>query len=424
MSTLRLETPRAFAPLISPRSYKGAKGGRGSAKSHWFAGKAVVDCLTEPTRMVCIREFQRSTKESVKRLLEDKIAAMGVSSRFRPLESEIQVLDPPGVIVFQGMQSHNAETIKSLEGYRRAWIEEAQSLSQRSLDLLIPTIRAPGSEIWASWNPNDPKDPIDRFFAENVADPDFVSVVVTWRDNPWFPDKLRRDMEREWQRDPAKARHIWEGEYASQTERQVFTHWRVEPMEAPADAVWRQGADWGFARDPSVLVKCCIIQRPDERDILLVRHAVAGVGVEFDATPGLFAKVPGAKAAPITADAANPQMISYMRRAGFRMREAIKGKGSIEEGVRFLQGFDIVIHPDCDPIVAEECANYSFKTDPLTGEVLPLLEDKWNNAIDALRYACEAVRRAPAKVKPDPKVKRDSDYRGIRPEEEDAWLRA
>jgi phage terminase large subunit len=356
-----------------------------------------------------VREIQRSLDQSVKRLIEEKIAAIGAEGQFRVRERHIEVLDPPGLIGFQGMQNHTAQTIKSLQGYTRAWVEEAQALSQRSLDLLTPTIREPGSELWFSWNPESPKDAVDRFFAEHAGDPDFLCVSVTHRNNPWFPDELKRDMERDRARDPGRWRHVWEGEYASRSARQVFRNWRVEPFATPEGVVFRFGADWGFANDPTVLVRCWLSDRT-----LYIDQAVAAVRCEVDATPRLFARVAGSRTWPITADPARPEMISYMRRAGFRMREAAKGPGSVEEGVRFLQSFDIVVHPDCDPSLAEELANYSFRTDPDTGEVLPLLEDRWNNCIDALRYALEALRRARTHEAPRPVPRRD----GYWPEEE------
>jgi phage terminase large subunit len=146
VATLRIETPRAFLPLLSPARYKGAYGGRGSGKSHFFADMLIEECVADPTtRAVCIREIQKSLSQSVKQLLEDKIKARSAEGHFEVLDTEIFVLDPAGnrtgIISFQGMQNHTAESIKSLEGYRIAWVEEAQSLSQRSLDLLTPTLR-------------------------------------------------------------------------------------------------------------------------------------------------------------------------------------------------------------------------------------------------------------------------------------------
>jgi phage terminase large subunit len=160
LSILEIQTPRAFAPLLNPARYKGVFGGRGSAKSHSFAELLIETCVLRKTDAVCVREIQKSLNQSVKKLLESKIESMGVGHMFDIQESKI-IAPYGGLIIFQGMQNHTADSIKSLEGYDIAWVEEAQSLSQRSLDLLRPTIRKPGSELWFSWNPNLDSDPVD-----------------------------------------------------------------------------------------------------------------------------------------------------------------------------------------------------------------------------------------------------------------------
>lgn len=211
MSILQVQVPRAFKPLLAPKRYKGAYGGRGGAKSHFFAEQMIVKCYRQHTRAVGIREIQLTTRDSVRQLLADKIAKLGLSSSFDVLDSEIRGKNGSHII-FRGMQSFNSENIKSLEGYDLAWVEEAQTLSQRSLDLLRPTIRKPESEIWFGWNPRFRTDPVDQFFRKHPS-PDAVSVCVNWRDNPWFPDVLRRDMEHDKDNDPDLADHIWEGGY-------------------------------------------------------------------------------------------------------------------------------------------------------------------------------------------------------------------
>lgn len=211
MSILRVEVPRKLKPLLGPRRYKGAYGGRGGAKSHFFAEQILVRCLSGQTRAVCIREVQNSIKDSVRQLMVDKIAKLGVTHLFEVLDGEIR--GPyNSLIVFKGMQSYNADNIKSLEGYDIAWVEEAQTLSQRSLDLLRPTLRKDGSELWFSWNPRFKTDPVDAFFRKNPPE-DAVSVLVNWRDNPWFPTVLAKEMAHDFEVDPDKAEHVWNGAY-------------------------------------------------------------------------------------------------------------------------------------------------------------------------------------------------------------------
>lgn len=356
-----------------------------------MAEMLVERSIIDKTDAVCVREIQKSLAQSVKKLIENKIEAMGVSDRFRVTENSIKS-DLGGVIIFQGMQNHTADSIKSLEGYDIAWVEEAQSLSQRSLDLLRPTIRKPGSELWFSWNPSLETDPVDAFLRCENPPPDSAVVRVNYGDNPWLPDVLKAELEYDKRRDPDKYAHVWLGEYVRNSESRVFKNWTIEEFERPAGTIYRLGADWGFAVDPSVLIRCSI-----EGNRLYIDHEAYRVGCEIVNLPELFMSVPEAEKWPITADSARPETISHMQRNGFpAIRAAIKGPGSIEDGIEWLKSFDIVVHPRCKHTI-DELTLYSFKTDPLTNAVLPLLEDKNNHVIDALRYACEGARRAKPK---------------------------
>ena len=212
MTALDIPTARVFMPLLAPNRYKGAHGGRGSAKSHFFGSHTVRRCTDTPGfRLVCIREVQKSLKESAKRLIEDKIEQLKAPG-FRVLNDHI-ITPGNGIILFQGMQDHTAESIKSLEGFHAAWAEEAQTLSERSLEMLRPTIRTPGSELWFSWNPRNAIDAVDSLL-RGLNPPDNATVVqANYTDNPWFPDEL--DQEREYDRlyKPDRYAHIWLGEY-------------------------------------------------------------------------------------------------------------------------------------------------------------------------------------------------------------------
>lgn len=217
MATLRIETAPVFEPLLAPARYKGAWGGRGSGKSHFFAELLVEECLAvKGTRAVSIREFQKSLKESSKRLIEDKLRAFGVASGqgFRIFN---EVIETPGdgIINFTGMQDHTAESIKSLEGYRIAWTEEAQSLSAHSLSLLRPTIRMEGSELWFSWNPRRKTDAVDAMLRGAMAPTDAAVVKANWRDNPQFPAVLEQERQDCLRISPEQYDHIWEGGYAA-----------------------------------------------------------------------------------------------------------------------------------------------------------------------------------------------------------------
>ncbi len=207
MAELVIQTPKVFEPLLYPSRYKGAWGGRGSGKSHFFAELLVERCLIEKTDAVCVREVQKSLNQSVKKLIESKIEALGVGSQFEVQQSVI-LAPNGGRIIFQGMQNHTADSIKSLEGFDVAWVEEAQSLSQRSLDLLRPTIRKPGSELWFSWNPRAATDPVDVLLRGESPPPDAAVVQANYRDNPWLPDVLKAELEYDQRRDPDKFHRI------------------------------------------------------------------------------------------------------------------------------------------------------------------------------------------------------------------------
>lgn len=217
MTTLRIETAPVFEPLLKPSRYKGAWGGRGSGKSHFFAELLVEECLMNPgMRAVCIREVQKSLKESAKRLIEDKLKRFGLGEAhgFKVLMDRIET-PGNGVIIFQGMQDHTAESIKSLEGYSRAWIEEAQTLSARSLGLLRPTIREEGSELWFSWNPTRKSDPVDMMLRGGETPSDAIVIKANWSDNPWFPSVLEQERLDCLRSQPDQYPHIWEGDYAT-----------------------------------------------------------------------------------------------------------------------------------------------------------------------------------------------------------------
>ena len=216
-AALRIETADVFAPLYSPARYKGAKGGRGSGKSHDRAGALIDDSLYEKGMLsVCIREVQKSLKDSAKRLIERKLTEFGLGEAdgFKVYTDRIAT-PGDGVIIFQGMQDHTAETIKSLEGFKRAWVEEAQTLSATSLQLLRPTIREPGSELWFTWNPRRKIDPVDHMFCGQTPPTNSVLVTANWNDNPWFPAELEQERLDCLRDDPDGYDHIWEGGYVT-----------------------------------------------------------------------------------------------------------------------------------------------------------------------------------------------------------------
>ncbi len=386
LPTKDIYLPKAFRDLRTPARYKAYWGGRGGAKSRSFGRALLLESLDRPLRILCAREVQKSIADSVKRLLDDDIARMELGSFFESTLTEIRSAIG-GLFIFGGLKS-NIDAIKSTEGLDIVWVEEANRVSQSSLNILVPTVRKDGSELWFSWNPENEDDPVDKMFRGGSPPPDSIVRKVTFEDNPWFPSVLQKEMEWDRRRDPDKYAHIWLGEYTRHSEARVFKNWKIDTFDVPKGARPYYGADWGFAIDPTVLVRCWIIGRT-----LYIDQEAYEVGCPIDKTPALFDKIEGARKWPITADSARPEVIEYMRRVGGypHIQPARKGPGSLEDGIEFLKSYDVVIHPNARHTV-DEFTSYSYKVDKLTGEVLPVLDDKHNHVIDAVRYAAEQIR--------------------------------
>lgn len=373
----------AFAELYSPHRYKVFYGGRGSGKSHAVAQALIFLASNINLRILCCREIQNSIKDSSYQVLKDMTDRLGIGHEFKFTESEILHMRTGSRFIFSGLL-RNENSIRSKEGIDICWIEEASSVSQRSWDVLTPTIRKTGSELWLTFNPLTVDDPTNVFI-ENPPPNAYVRKVNYW-DNPFFPEVLREQMEWDKQNDFEKYLHVWEGYPLTISDAQVFKgRFVVEPI--PED-LWKKadrlffGADFGFARDPSTLVRCFILDNK-----LYIDHEAYGVGVEIDELPALYRSVPLSEKWPIKGDAARPETISYLRRHGYNIDGAEKWPDSIEEGINFIKSFDkVVIDPRCKH-TADEFRLYSYKTDRLTDEVLPVVLDKNNHTIDALRYA-------------------------------------
>ena len=396
---LNIQTPRWAIPLVEdPERYKYqlVKGGRMSGKSHTMAENVVELLVANPDKkVVCIREIQKSLKFSAKALIDEKIESMGVGHMFEVLTTEIRRKGGNGMIIFQGMQDHTADSIKSLEGFDVAWVEEAQSLSERSLKLLRPTImRKAGAQIWASWNPDQEDDAIEKLARALEADKKAAIIHVNYNENPFLNEEALEEIEADKLRYPEDFDHVYLGGYNLRAEARVFKHWSVEECEPRDDDVLYYGADWGFAKDPTVLIRGWY--REEEKK-LYIDYEAHGVGVEIDHNKALFNRVPGADKWPMRADSARPETISYMKREGFNIKGCKKYKGSVEDGVEWLRAQDIIVHPRCE-LVQKELRLYSYQEDK-AGNILPKLEDDHNHCIDAMRYAFEPL------IKPQKKSK-------------------
>ena len=378
-----VDFPAPFQPLFQPHRYKVYYGGRGSGKSMSFARALLILGATRPLTVLCTREIQTSINDSVHRLLREQADALGLGGFYTVTKSAIYGQNGTE-FTFKGLR-FNSREIKSTEGVDICWVEEAQAVSADSWDVLIPTIRKPGSEIWISFNPLDETDPTFQRFVLNPPDNAYVRKV-NYDENPYFPEVLANEMEWLKKRDYQSYLHIWEGEVRKHSNALVFAgYFTVEDFETPRDARFYHGIDLGFAQDPSTLVRCFI----DGKKLYIDREAW-GFSVEIDELPQLFDSVETARKWPLYADCSRPETISYVRRQGFNIKPCKKWQGSIEDGIDFLKTFEIIIHPRCKHII-DEFNHYSYKVDKQTGDILPIIVDAWNHGIDSLRYSLTGI---------------------------------
>ena len=374
MPKIALDIPKALLPLLQPARYKVMYGGRGAGKSFTVASWLVVLGLQRPLRVLCAREYQVSIKDSVHRLLADRIDALGLSAFYNVTQTSITSTNGTE-FTFKGLH-HNAQEIKSFEGADLCWIEEAQAVSAESWDVLIPTIRKQGSEIWLTFNPLSPDDATWQRFVKNPPPGAWVQKVL-FSDNPWFPEVLDDERRHLQEIDPELYQHVWLGEPRTISDAQVFKgRYLIQEFDTPEDARFFHGADWGFAADPTVLIRCFI-----RGNVLYIDREAYGAGVELDETPQLFDSIETARKWPIYADSARPETISFMKRRGFHIMPAKKWPGSIEDGIAVLKSFDkIIVHPRCVH-TADEFYRYSYKVDKNNGDVLPVIVDAYNHCV-------------------------------------------
>jgi phage terminase large subunit len=392
MNNPHFKIPEKLKFFIDQKArFKVCYGGRGSGKSTTIAICLLGKALQKPIRILCTRELQNSITDSVHKLLSDLIYLHKLDKYFIITQTSIRT-HSGSEFIFKGIRS-NINEIKSLEGINICWVEEASKVSANSWDILIPTIRKEDSEIWASFNPDLEEDETYQRFVINNP-PDCISVKVNWDDNPYFPEVLRKQMEYDKIHNPLKYDNVWAGLCKQNSEAQVFFgKWEIQDFETPLMEEIKNnrfffGADWGFASDPSTLVRCFI-----KENKLYIDYEAYGVGVEIDELPQLFSSVPLANKWEILADSARPETISYLRNRGWNINSAKKGAGSVEEGIEFLRNFEkIIIHPRCKNVI-DEMKFYSYKVDRISGKVLPIVIDAHNHMCDGLRYALEDYMR-------------------------------
>lgn len=389
MSVLQIELPPKLVEVFSsPRGelrFRGAYGGRGSGKSFSFAKMAAVFGAVETLRILCVRELQNSIKESFHAEIKNAIASCEwLSSQYEVGVDYIRGANGTEFI-FRGLR-HNTSSIKSLAQIDICIVEEAEDVPESSWLDLEPTIRAPLSEIWIIWNRKKKGSPTSARFIDNPP-PRSNIVQMNYCDNPWFPLELEEQRLHALEvMDPAVYRHVWEGAYLEMTESQVlkgkYVAQEFEPRGDWAGPYY--GLDFGFSQDPTAAVKCWV-----NDGNLYIEHEAGGVGLELDDTAAyLIDRIPDIAKHKVRADGARPESISYLKRHGLPFVEPVKkGAGSVTEGVAHIKSYrKIIVHPRCANVL-QECENYSYKKDKLSGEVLPDIIDADNHYMDAIRYA-------------------------------------
>ncbi|MRF66590.1 PBSX family phage terminase large subunit [Escherichia coli] len=394
MTVARIEIPPKLIPAFEGNyRYRCSHGGRGSAKTRTFALMTAIRGYMAAMNgqsgvILCAREYMNSLEESSMEEVKQAIRSVPWLNDFYELgEKYIRTKCRSVSYVFAGLR-HNLDSIKSKARILIAWVDEAESVSEIAWTKLAPTVREAGSEIWVTWNPERDGSATDKRFRKNPPD-NAVVVEMNYDDNPWFPSVLEDERLNDQARlDSATYAWIWEGAYLENSDKQVLANKYV--VQSFPDDLWQQadrllfGADFGFAKDPNTLIRMFILD-----DCLYIEREAYGVGVELDHMPEFYDKIPEARKWPIKADSARPETISYLKRQGFNISAAKKWQGSVEDGITHLRGFkQIIIHPRCKE-TAKEARLYSYKTDRITGEVLPVILDANNHCWDAVRYGLD-----------------------------------
>lgn len=394
--------PAKLEKLLYPKRNKIVMGGRASTKT-----RTVTTIITErarfrPERVACFREIQQSIEDSSYQELVDEIARKGESTEFRVINNEITHKATKSKFRFKGLY-RNQTTVKGFAGITIAWVEEAENVSQSSWEILRPTIRAEGSEIWVTFNPNKETDPTWKIWVEPFynklrenggiyEDDENLIIECNYSDNPWFYDTpLPSQMRLMKETDYDRYMWVWEGKFNKRSDEQIFGgKWRTDTFEPQPH--WHgpyYGLDWGFSTDPLAAVEVYVEELPGDRRNVYIYREGGRVGLEItDTATALEQWFPGGKRHKWIADSARPEMISHMKnKAGYNMHPCVKWPGSVEDGIAWLRGCDsIIIHDRCTEL-KDEAMNYNYKVDKLTGNVLTDIVDAHNHYWDAVRYA-------------------------------------
>jgi phage terminase large subunit len=370
--------------LFAEARHKALYGGRGSAKSWSVATYLPIRASQLRKRIVCARQFQNSIRDSSKELIEKRIRALGMSNQFTVTDRYITHDGTQSQFIFVGLE-RNVESIRSLEGADIVWIEEARTISSKSMEILLPTVRAAKSELIWTWNPVNPTDPVDQYFRKGKPPPRSIVTRVSFRDNPFFENtEMPNEMQVLKEGNHVRYMHVWEGDYDISYETKVFTNVKVGRPDLPANTPAFYGMDFGFGSDPSFVVKVYVLH--EKKQVYIARESCGRVSM--DHLPYMIRQVTREDGDLIKADSSQPGTIDFLQSRGINAVPAKKGPGSVKSGILWLQGMEIFIDPSCEKM-QEEAHLYSWMTDKLTNQALSTPVDAFNHGWDAVRYATE-----------------------------------
>jgi phage terminase large subunit len=403
---LDVQLPDKLAFLMEPRRYKVAYGGRGGCKTYSFALAILLHMIKRPLLVVAARNYYTTIQDSAHRIFRQLITTYKLQHEFEVQKYRIYSANG-GEIMFRGLATH-IEEIKSLQGVNICWVDEAEGIADDMWRTLPATIRDPGSEIWVSFNPKSAKSSTYRRFIANPPSTG-TTVKIGWEDNPWISPELLAEKDYDYAIDPEAARWVWGGEPRYISKAAVLADkYVVDAIARPLDeaqaeaAGWSPpmyGADWGFAVDPTVLIRCYERMVEGKRELYIDQEAYH-INLPTEQIPKKFFHVPGSQRHVLRADNARPEIIHHLTTHGYPKAVACaKWPGSVEDGISYIRGYSrVVIHPRCKH-TADEFSLYSYRV-AQNGDILPHLVDKHNHCIDALRYALEPQIRSAPKREP------------------------
>ncbi len=393
-----VEIPKNLLPLFQPKRYKILHGGRGSGKS-WSVARALIALsASKPLRILCARETQKSIQESVHRLLKDQIGLLGLDSLFDVQESRI--LGKNGSeITFVGVRQQGVANMKSYEGTDICWVEEAQVVTQKSWDVLIPTIRKPGSEIWVTFNPELDSDPTYERFVLNPPSEAWVQQV-NWSDNPWFPPELEKERQDWLKRDPTGYKTVWEGECRPAVEGAIYAR-EIDQLQregrvrnVPYDPLLKVHTVWDLGWNDSMSIILCQRSASEVRVIDYIEDShrtldsyVADLrekrlnwGSDYIPHDG--------RAKDFKTGRSTEEMLRAMGR-----NPRVLGQESIEEGIKRAR----MVFPRCyfdkdkTSSLVNSLRRYRRQVNQVTNEPGSPLHDEHSHAADAFRYLAMAL---------------------------------